>query len=46
MPETLFARTTYRVTLQSFGLSVAAYPTPKENIVVTIICTQYQTNSL
>ena len=27
-------------------LSVAAYPTPKENIVVIIICTQYQTNSL
>ena len=35
-----------RVTLQSFGLSVAAYPTLKEKIVVIYICIHYQTTPL
>ena len=50
MPDTLFSRTAYQYCkieshFKAFGLSVAAYPTPKENIVVIIICTQYQPNS-
>ena len=46
-----FSRTTYQYCkiesrLKAFGLSVAAYPTPKEKIVVIIICIHYQPNSL
>ena len=43
MPETHFSRTTYQYCkieswFKAFGLSVAACPTPKEKIVVIIIC--------
>ena len=46
-----FSRTTYQYCkiesrFKAFGLSVAAYPTPKEKIVVIIICIHYQPNSL
>ena len=42
-----FSRTTYQYCkmesrFKAFSLSVAAYPTPKEKIVVIIICIHYQ----